>query len=105
MKVFVINVVCGVGSTGRIVADIYQLLRENGDLCRVAYSRGTAAEEIDSLKIGSKMDVYEHALFSRITDKQGFFSKKATEQLISEIKAYNPDIIHLHNLHGYYLNV
>lgn len=105
MKIFVINVVCGTGSTGRIVTDIYYLLTKDGDQCRVAYSRGTTFEEIDSLKIGSKADVYGHALLARATDKQGFFSKKATKKLIEEIKQYAPDIIHLHNLHGYYLNI
>ena len=105
MKVFAINVVCGTGSTGRIVTDIYHLLTQNGDQCRVAYSRGNAPKEIDAVKIGSKSDIYGHALLSRITDKQGFYSKQATRQLIEKIREYNPDIIHLHNVHGYYLNI
>ena len=105
MKVFAINVVCGTGSTGRIVTDIYHLLTENGDHCKVAYSRGSAPEDIDAVKIGSKWDIYGHALLSRITDKQGFYSRQATKQLIREIKEYAPDIIHLHNVHGYYLNI
>ena len=105
MKVFAINVVCGTGSTGRIVTDIYHLLTQNGDQCRVAYSRGSAPKEIDAVKIGSKSDIYGHALLSRITDKQGFYSKQATRQLIEKIREYNPDIIHLHNVHGYYLNI
>jgi glycosyltransferase involved in cell wall biosynthesis len=105
MKVFAINVVSGTGSTGRIVTDIYHLLTQNGDQCRVAYSRGSAPKEIDAVKIGSKSDIYGHALLSRITDKQGFYSKQATRQLIEKIREYNPDIIHLHNVHGYYLNI
>lgn len=105
MKVYVINVVCGTGSTGRIVKDVYHLLSANGDQCRVAYGRGNAPEDIDSYKVGCRMDMYKHAFLSRLTDKQGFFSKEATKKLIKDIQEYAPDIIHLHIVHGYYLNI
>ncbi len=105
MKVFVINVVCAQGSTGRVVEDIYHLLVKKGHQCRVAYSRGELQQNMDVLKIGSRTDLYGHALLSRITDRQGFYSKRATRKLIEEIRNYEPDVIHLHNLHGYYLNM
>lgn len=105
MKVYQINVVCGSGSTGRIAADLSRLLQKHGGECRIAYGRGNClSDEIDSIRISSEAEVYFHACLTRMTDRHGLYSKKATRRLIEDIKKYSPDIIHLHNLHGYYLN-
>lgn len=104
MKVFQINTVCGVGSTGRIATDLYHVLAEEGHSCCVAYGRGTAPAGIDSYKIGSTLDVYAHTMCSRMTDGEGLYSSSATKRLVEKIEAYAPDIIHLHNIHGHYLN-
>ena len=104
MKVFQINTVCGVGSTGRIATDLYHVLEREGHSCCIAYGRGTAPKEIDSFKIDSTADVYVHTLLSRLTDREGLFSKDATSRLLKKIEDYAPDIIHLHNIHGHYLN-
>lgn len=104
MKVFQINTVCGVGSTGRIATDLYHVLEREGHSCCIAYGRGTASQEIDSFKIDSTADVYVHTLLSRLTDREGLFSKDATSRLLKKIEDYAPDIIHLHNIHGHYLN-
>lgn len=105
MKVLQINTVFGRGSTGRIVADIHNLLPKRGHIGKVVYGRYKAPENIDAVKIGSKVATIYHVFQTRIFDRQGFASKKATKQLIAVIEEYQPDIIHLHNLHGYYLNV
>ena len=105
MKIFQINSVCGYGSTGKIAVDLYNAIVDAGGKCRIAYGRGTAPGGIDSVKITSELDVRLHGIRSRLTDKSGFYSKKATKRLITEIKAFEPDVIHLHNIHGYYLNV
>ena len=104
MKVFQINTVCGVGSTGRITTDLYHVLEEDGHSCCIAYGRGTAPAGIDSYKIGSTLDVYAHTMCSRLTDGEGLYSSSATKRLVEKIEAYAPDIIHLHNIHGHYLN-
>lgn len=52
-----------------------------------------------------KTDRYTHMVLCRVTDRAGFYSKYATRQLIKVLKSYKPDIIHLHTLHGYYLNL
>lgn len=104
-KVLLINVTCGFGSTGRIVLGIYNELVKNGCHCVVAYGRGEAPEGVNSYRIGSELDVNIHGIKSRITDRQGFYSTEATKRFIERIKEYNPDVIHLHNIHGYYLNV
>ena len=105
MKVLQINTVCGRGSTGRIVVDINNSLTSTGHIGKVIYGRYSAPEYIDAVKIGSKLSTYYHVFKTRIFDRQGFGSKKATKKLISIIEEYQPDIIHLHNLHGYYINI
>lgn len=60
---------------------------------------------IEQYRIGSDIDVYKHVLYTRITDRTAFYSTRATEKFIKQAKQYNPDIIHLHNIHGYYINL
>ncbi|EGP5298739.1 glycosyltransferase [Enterococcus faecium] len=105
MKILMINSVCGVGSTGRICTDLYEELSKEGHECCIAYGRGDASEEINTYKIGNKFDNYWHVLETRLFDNHGFASRRATKKFISFIIMYKPDIIHLHNIHGYYLNV
>ena len=104
MKVYQVNVVCGSGSTGKIVTDLAHTIKEYGGESRIAYGRGSSPEGIDAIKVSSKLDLYIHAVLTRITDKHGLYSKEATKRLVKDIKTYKPDIIHLHNIHGYYLN-
>lgn len=104
MRVFQINTVYNSGSTGRIVADLKHMLEENGHECFVAYGRGNSAEP-NTECVSNKLDLYHHALMTRLTDKTGFYSKGATRKLIKRIEEFQPDIVHLHNIHGYYLNI
>lgn len=105
MRVLQINSVCGVGSTGRIATDLYKVLEGQGHECLIAYGRGTAPEGINSYKIGTNLDNYLHVARTRLLDQHGYGSKKPTIELVKKIKEYDPDVIHLHNLHGYYLNL
>lgn len=105
MKVLQINSVCGVGSTGRIATDLYKVIEEAGHECVIAYGRGTAPEGIKTIKIGTNFDNYMHVAKTRIFDKHGFGSTKATKEFIKKVEEYNPDVIHLHNIHGYYINI
>lgn len=105
MKVLQINSVCGYGSTGRIVTDLYDVLEKEGHECYIAYGRGIAPKGYNTIKIGNKFDFYFHVLKTRLFDLHGFGSKKATRKLVEQIKEYKPDIIQLHNIHGYYLNI
>jgi glycosyltransferase involved in cell wall biosynthesis len=94
-------------STGRIVQEIGELAIKEGWDSYVAYSGGR-----DGLKpcksklipVGGKVDVAFHGLWTRLTDRHGLASWSATRRFIDEIKALKPDIIHIHNIHGYFLN-
>lgn len=106
MKVYEINTVCGYGSTGRIVVELAKYVQGRGGQCEIAYGREYGnASYANTYFIGTKLDHNIHGLLSRVCDRQGFYSHNATRSLVKHIKEYNPDVIHLHNLHGYYINI
>lgn len=104
-RVLLVNTVVGTGSVGRLVSGLYDTLLEHGYECLVAYGRGEAPEGMNAYRIGTDTDMYIHGALTRLTDRHGFYSKKATQDFIRVIEDYDPDIIHLHNVHGYYLNI
>lgn len=106
MRILLINSMCGLGSTGRIVADLYKRLILDGNTVKVAYGLGeaTIVPKQDTYRINNRVGYYMHNLLAKITDKTGLFSSCATKRLIKWIDEFNPDIVHLHNLHGYYIN-
>ena len=105
MKVLQINSVCGIGSTGRIATDINNILLDQNHKSYIAYGRELPKNCDDSIKIGTKMDNYTHVVKTRLLDKHGFGSKQATIKFLEKLKILDPDIIHLHNIHGYYINI
>lgn len=106
MKILQINTVCGTGSTGRIATDIHKILVDTGYESYIAYGRGEARgiEEKFVIEIGSKLDNYFHVAKTRFFDKHGLGSINTTKEFIKKVEKLNPDVIHLHNIHGYYLN-
>ena len=107
MKVLMINSVCGIRSTGRICTDLAKVLEEQGHTVKIAYGREIVPKEFEkyAVRIGTNLDVYFHVLQSRLFDNSGFCSTSATKKFIKWVREYNPDVIHLHNLHGYYINI
>ena len=104
MRVAHINVTSGL-STGRIATDICEVLTELGHKGLLCYSRGYPPQRVPSYHIGNTVDVWVHAALARLTDRAGFFSRHATRKLVRQLTLYKPDLVHLHNLHGYYLDV
>lgn len=112
MKLLQINSVYFHGSTGKIVYRIHQAAKERGIDSYVIYSRngafGDAYKTIESdphvFQIANSLELKIHVIKSILFDKQGLYSKKNTQAIIQKIMEINPDIIHLHNIHGYYLN-
>ena len=100
-----INSFFSVGGPPRIVNGIYDILVENGHKCKIAAAREKQYAPDDSIQIGNAYDPYINAVKARLLDDEGLSAKGATKVLIREIKKYDPDIIHLHNLHGYFINI
>lgn len=103
MKIFQINTTYNIGSTGRIVSGLERVIENAGHQSVVAYGYGERNDD-EHFKIITKFDSYCHNIASRLTDSQGLHSAGKTKNLIDYIKEQAPDIIHLHNLHGNYLN-
>jgi len=106
MKYLFINSVAGVGSTGRIAADkCRELIREGHD-CVLAYGRTCGnCEDIQTVRIGTDLDFRIHGVINRIFDNHGFNSVAATRRFLKWVREYDPDVIWLHNIHGYYIHV
>lgn len=105
IKIFQISSELNSGSVGRIAHQIGEMIILEGWESHIAYGRDSQASSSASYKIGSKLDIYYHALYTRLTDKHGFASKSATQKLIKHIKDINPNIIQLHHVHGYFINI
>ena len=102
--VFHINTIGNSGSTGRIAEGICKLALEKNFICHTAYGRWANPSVTQLHKIGNKFSIYWHVAMTRLLDRHGLASKKATKELIAKIKETKPDLIHLHNIHGYYLH-
>ena len=106
MKYLFINVLAGSASTGRLAAEKCRELMRQGHECLLAYGRGiTGCEDIPTVQIGTRADYCLHAAMSRILDNPGFGSRRATAEFLRRVREYDPDVIWLHNLHGYYIHI
>ena len=108
MKIVQINVICN-GSTGKIMCQIQnRAIAEGMDACSF-YGRDSAPDPEKAKgtfsRIESPFAVYAHVIKARFLDKMGHGSRGATKRLVRKLKEIQPDIVHLHNIHGYYLNI
>lgn len=76
-----------------------------GDECWCMWGRGRAAENGHEYNFGSKPELYLDVLQTRLDGRAGFHSKLATRRLLKRLGEIRPDVVHLHNIHGYYVNV
>ena len=102
-KLIQINTVCN-GSTGNIMRQIQIEAQNQGYETISFYGRRKGYADLPCEKFGNAVGFWSHVIWNTITDKQGRFSNCITKKMIKRIKEEAPDIIHLHNLHGYYLN-
>ena len=106
VKYLFINSVAGVGSTGRIAADKCRELMAQGHDCVLAYGRTCGnCDDIQTVRIGTDLDFKIHGVINRIFDNHGFNSAAATRRFLNWVRQYDPDVIWLHNIHGYYIHV
>jgi len=105
MNVLQINSLCGIGCIGRMATDLHAILVSQGHQSTVAFGRDQAVNCEQTIRIGDRIDNYLHVARTRLFDAHGFGSACATKVFIEQIRELNPDVIYLHNLHGYYLHV
>lgn len=105
MKLLEINSV-NYGSTGKIMYSLADIMIDNGHsvLCATGFTWNKSNHRSGVL-IGSLFSKTIHMVLSSIFGKHGCYSKRATKKLIDIINDFSPDIIHLHNIHGWYLNI
>jgi len=108
-KLLQINVCNNALSTGKIASDIGELALENGWKSYIAYSSEGSfrPSKNQSIKVGNKIDYYTHVIEARLFDNLGlgWSSIMATKRLIKVIDELVPTLIHLHIIHGYFLNL
>ena len=103
MKIVQVNTVSGVGSVGRICVDLYDTLQKSGHEPYIAVGRGKLDKRLNGYEIGNKPDFYCHVMKNFFQGKSGFGSAKVTKEFIAWLKQVKPNVIHLHNIHGFYL--
>lgn len=107
MKVLIINSVCGIGSTGRICTDLAEKYENEGHEVKIAYGRYSDVPEKYkkyAVRIGNSFSVKLHIVISRLFDLHGLGSYYVTKRFLRWAESYKPDVLWLHNIHGYYIN-
>ena len=100
MKIVQINVTCGSGSTGKICVAVSKLLTERNTENYILYSSGSSDYPLGR-RYMKPLEVKIQAFRSRLAGNYGFQSLGATKRLIAMLDEIQPDIVHLHNLHGH----
>lgn len=99
-----INVDANNGSNGSIARDIGTMALNRGWESMIAYGRRAMPCDSQLIKVGSDLDVKIHGLQTRMFDNHGRGSYFTTKVFLKKVDKFKPDIVHLHNIHGYYIN-
>lgn len=106
MKILQVSSTLNTSAIGRIAEEIGQMAIKRGYKSYVAYSHlGTNGSKSQAIRIGNRLDIYLHGIKTRFFDRHGLGSQLSTRKLITQIGEINPDVIGIHNVHGYYLNM
>lgn len=107
MKILQINATYNIGSTGRIVFDLKSELEKQGHsaFCAYGYGQTTDDKSYKIIKGNGNFTVKKNLAYTFFTGKHGCIHKNETIQLLKWIDKVNPDVIHMHNIHGNYLNL
>ena len=105
MKVAQVDVNYNFSSTGKIVAELATGLRDMGHSTMACFGRGPDSRYDNVHRISSRAEVLLHGLATRVTGLTDYFSPLATRRLIGHLENFRPDVVHLHDLHGYFLNI
>lgn len=105
MKVLRITTEINRSSIGRTTEQIGRMVINEGWESYIAWGRTDGTSDSQKIHIGNKLSVLFHVLITRLFDMHGYGSYFATRRFIKTIDSIKPDIIHLHDIHGYYINI
>lgn len=94
-------------STGKIMRELGEMAISSGWESYIVYSRardGIKPHSSRLVPVGNRIDLLCHWLATRLFDAHGLASRMTTRRLVNKLKEIDPDIIHIHNIHGYFLN-
>lgn len=103
MNICHINVVYGTGSTGGLVRDLHEACVAIGE--SKVFAGRSPIQSKSVVRVGSLRDTIINGVSCRVFDNDGFSALSNTRKLINTLREEKFDIFHLHNLHGYYVNI
>lgn len=92
-------------AAGNIMMNLHYAMSKNGIDSYVVWGRGRKSENNHEYFMNDNLGVKLHVIYTRITDKTGFGSTSSTKKLLHWLDKIKPDIIHLHCIHGYFINI
>lgn len=105
-KLIQINAVSNYGSTGKIMESIGLMAKMDGWISKIAVgARYSKPSSLDTYVVANTWQIHVSALYSFMSDRHGFANKFETIHFIKWLEKEKPSVIHLHNIHSYYLNV
>jgi len=110
MNIVQINITYNIGSTGRIMKDLDEVIDTSGNhgymVSAYGASNSNAMSKLYSINNSfSNTPAKINLLVSRITGMMGYRHKRETQDIIKWIESKKPDIVHLHNIHGDWINL
>lgn len=105
MKILQLSSHYNQGGAAKIVTYLHRQLMGDGLEMKTLYGRGKVQNEQGVTGYGNSLSVLMDAFCSRVSGYSGCFSKGVTKRLLWEIERFGPDVVHLHALHGYHLNI
>ena len=105
LKILQLNTTVNTGSTGRIAEEIGKTMISKGWESYIAYGRTARESHSHIIRIGNDFDIFVHGLSTRFLDNHCLSSTRATHAFIKKLEKIKPDLIHIHNIHGYYVNM
>ncbi len=105
MRILQINAV-PYGSTGRIMFQLADAVQAQGGqtLCTAGFT-WKKSNRPDFIMTSGIVEKTVHTYLARITGRLGCFSHHATKKLLREVERFQPEVIHLHNIHGWFLHL
>lgn len=105
MKILQVNCVYGVGSTGKLTADIHTELIRQGMESVVCYGRGAKMEGSGLHKTCGEFYSRANQLLARFRGQLYGGCLLSTRKLISVIEKEKPDVVHLQCINGFFVNI